>query len=87
MAALGVLDVSATIRPMGVLRSRAWGSGDEEHPLLTVRDGQSLETACLEVGLRPDLIALFLVNGRPEPKEYVLRAGDDVKLVALVGGG
>ncbi len=87
MAALGAVEVSATIRPMGVLRSRAWGSGDGEDVPLTVQDGQSLETACLEVGLRPDLIALFLVNGRPEPKEYILRAGDDVKLVALVGGG
>ncbi len=82
----GSTEVSATIRPMGVLRSATWRNGGEEASL-TVQEGQSLEAACLAVGLRPDLIALFLVNGRSEPKEYVLRAGDDVKLIALVGGG
>ncbi len=78
--------MSATIRPMGVLKFATWRDGGEVTSL-TVQEGQSLEAACLEVGLRPDLIALFLVNGRSEPKEYVLRAGDDVKLIALVGGG
>ena len=79
--------MSATIRPVGTLRSASWTRGGQEQSPITVRDGQSIEAACRDLGLRLDVIALFLVNGRPEPKEYVLQAGDDVKLVALVGGG
>jgi sulfur carrier protein ThiS len=79
--------VTATLRPVGVLRTLALTNGPRERTAVTVEDGQSLDSACLEVGVRPDLVALFLVNGRPESGGYVLQAGDDVKLVALVGGG
>lgn len=79
--------MSATIRPVGLLRSNTWPNVDQEGSLITVSEGQSLEEACRDLGLRLDLIALLLVNGRPESKDYVLRAGDDIKLVALVGGG
>jgi len=79
--------VTATLRPMGVLRTLAWTGGPRERTTVTVQHGQSIESACREVGVRPDLVALFLVNGRPESGGYVLQAGDDVKLVALVGGG
>lgn len=79
--------MSATIRPVGLLRSNTWANVDQEGSLITVREGQSIEAACRNLDLRLDVIALFLVNGRPESKDYVLRAGDDVKLVALMGGG
>jgi sulfur carrier protein ThiS len=79
--------VTATLRPVGVLRTLGLTNGPRERTAVTVEDGQSLDSACLEVGVRPDLVALFLVNGRPESGGYVLQAGDDVKLVALVGGG
>ena len=79
--------MSATIRPVGLLRSNTWANADQEGSLITVSEGQSLEATCRDLGLRLDLIALFLVNGLPESKDYVLRAGDDIKLVALVGGG
>jgi sulfur carrier protein ThiS len=79
--------VTATLRPVGVLRTLTCTSGSRENATVTVEHGQSLDSACLEVGVRPDLVALFLVNGRPESGGYVLQAGDDVKLVALVGGG
>lgn len=82
--------MTATLRPVGVLRASASTSGlrgPRDDGTLTVQHAQSLESACREAGIRPDLVALFLVNGRPESGSYTLRAGDDVKLVALVGGG
>jgi sulfur carrier protein ThiS len=79
--------VTATLRLMGALRTLAGNSGLGDRATITVEHGQSLESACGEVGVRRDLVALFVVNGRPETGDYVLRAGDDVKLVALVGGG
>jgi hypothetical protein len=80
--------VTATLRPMGALRTLAGNSsGPGERATIAVEHGQSLESACGEAGVRRDLVALFVVNGRPESGSYVLRAGDDVKLVALIGGG
>ena len=54
---------------------------------IPVQEGQSIEAVCRDAGLPVDLIALYLVNGRQESGDYVLRSGDDVKLVALIGGG
>ena len=79
--------MSATIRPVGILKSGRWTNAGREDAPIAVQEGQSIEAACRGLGLPLDLIALFLVNGRPEPKEYVLRTGDEIKLVALVGGG
>ena len=79
--------MSATIRPVGALSLGARSNGGREGVPITVRDGQSLKAVCLELGIRLDLIALFLVNGQPESEDYVLKTGDEVKLVALVGGG
>ena len=79
--------MTATLRPMGALRILAGNRGLGEHATITVEHGQSLESACADAGVRSDLVALFLVNGKPESGSYVLLAGDDVKLVALVGGG
>ncbi|MFQ5886841.1 MAG: MoaD/ThiS family protein [Anaerolineae bacterium] len=39
------------------------------------------------MGIPPDLVAVVMVNGRQEPKSYLLQEGDQVKLVPLVGGG
>ena len=80
-------DLTATIRPLGGLKSLSRGRLTREDAPIEVQGGRTLEAACLELGLPLDLIALFLVNGVQQPKGYVLRDGDDVRLVALVGGG
>jgi hypothetical protein len=79
--------VTATLRPVGVLRTLAWTDGPSDRTTVTVEHGQTLESACLEAGVRSDLVALFLVNGRAESGDYVLNPGDEARLVALVGGG
>lgn len=39
------------------------------------------------LGIPSALVAIVLINGRQELKNYVLQDGDIVKLVPLVGGG
>lgn len=49
--------------------------------------GQSVHQLLDSLGIPPDLVAVVMVNGRQEPKSYLLQEGDEVKLVPLVGGG
>jgi len=76
--------MSITIIPVGVLKSFVHA---KELLALEGKEGQNLETVCREIGLPVDVIALFFVNGKIEPKHYVLRSGDEVKVVALAAGG
>jgi hypothetical protein len=39
------------------------------------------------VGIPSVLVALVLINGRQELKNYVLQGGDVVKSAPLIGGG
>ena len=70
--------------PIGLLRFFAKGA---ERLVLEGKEGQSVEVVCKEIGLPIDLGVLFLVNGVPRSKDYLLQSHDEVKLIALVGGG
>lgn len=70
--------------PIGLLRSFAKGA---ERLVLEGKEGQSVEVVCREIGLPIDLGVLFLVNGVPRSKDYLLQLHDEVKVIALVGGG
>jgi hypothetical protein len=76
--------VSVTFLPIGLLRSFARGA---ERLVLAGKEGQSVEVVCREIGLPIDLGVLFLVNGVPRSKDYLLQPHDEVKVIALVGGG
>ena len=73
-----------TFLPFGLLRSFAKGA---ERLVLEGKEGQSIEAICQEIGLPIDLVSLFLVNGELRSKDYILQPNDEVKLIALVGGG
>ena len=70
--------------PIGLLRSFTKGA---KRLVLEGKEGQSVEVVCREIGLPIDLGALFLVNGVPRSKDYLLQPHDEVKVIALVGGG
>lgn len=53
----------------------------------TADSGQTVYQLLEGLGIPPDLVAVVMVNGRQEPKSYLLQEGDQVKLVPLVGGG
>ena len=49
--------------------------------------GKSINQVLAELGIPSVLVAVVLINGRQESKDYVLQDGDIVKLIPLVGGG
>lgn len=76
--------MSITFLPVGLLKYYAKG---ENRLILEGKEGQSLEAVCQEIGLPVKLISIFLVNGEQKTKDYLLQPQDEVKLIALIGGG
>ena len=77
----GKIMENVEVIPVGRLKRRL---GGEDR--LAVPAGQSVQTmlAGLDVDPRSTMV---MVNGRRVAKEYVLRAGDEVKLLRLIRGG
>lgn len=73
----------AKITPLGLLKRHI---GDRETPILT-EEGQTVAEILEALGIPSGLVAIVLINGRQELKNYVLQDGDVVELVPLVGGG
>ena len=73
----------AEITPLGLLKRYI---GDRETPILT-EEGQTVAEVLEALGIPSGLVAIVLINGRQESKNYVLQDSDVVKLVPLVGGG
>ena len=71
------------ITPVGLLKKYV---GGRETPIL-MAGGQTVAEALEVLGIPSMLVALVLINGRQELKDYTLKDGDAVKLVPLVGGG
>ena len=76
-------EVHAKIAPLGLLKRYI---GDRETPILT-EEGQTVAEILETLGIPSGLVAIVLINGRQELKNYVLQDGDVVELVPLVGGG
>lgn len=55
--------------------------------MVTANSGQTVQQLLEGLGIPSDLVAVVMVNGRQESKNYLLREDDEVKLVPLVGGG
>jgi sulfur carrier protein ThiS len=77
-----------TFKPIGLLKSfcREHLNG-EEIIELDINEGHTIEAICLEIGLPLNMISPVVVNGKPKPKDYFLKNGDNVKCVAIIGGG
>jgi len=74
--------MSATIRPLGMLKDYLG-----EFKEATVETGLTVREAVDLIGINPDLVAGVFVNGEQQTKDYILREGDIVKLLAVIGGG
>ena len=55
--------------------------------VLENREGRSLKAVCKEIGLPLNLISVYVVNGKAESNDYILQHGDEIKLIAAMGGG
>jgi len=77
-----LLIMSATIRPLGMLKSYL---GDLKET--TVEAGHSVRETLTLLGINPDLVAGVFINNEQQSKDYILQDGDIVKLLAVIGGG
>jgi sulfur carrier protein ThiS len=75
--------MTITLRPVGHLKS--YVNGQEE---LTLPAGMSIRETLKEAGIPPELVALVVVNDvHLTDKEILLRDGDVVRVMAVIGGG
>jgi len=74
--------MSAIIRPLGMLKTYIG-----ELKETTVEAGISVRQAIQQIGINPDLVAGVFVNGEQQSKDYMIRDGDLIKLLAVIGGG
>ncbi|MFN3307716.1 MAG: MoaD/ThiS family protein [Anaerolineales bacterium] len=74
--------MSPTIRPFGILRDYLQGEREAQ-----VAAGQTVRQALVSLGIPPEVVALVIVNEQPQEKDYLLEEGDQVKILAVVGGG
>jgi hypothetical protein len=80
--------MSVILRPIGLLKPFCQALLDDQGRIeLADREGQTLERVCGEIGLPEGLVSLFIVNGCPQSGRYRLQPGDEVKCIAVIGGG
>ncbi len=71
-----------TVRPLGMLKDYIGGQKECQ-----VAAGRSIRQTLTDLGMPPELVALVLVNDEQQPKDYILQDGDNLKLMAVIGGG
>ena len=80
--------MSVILRPIGLLKPYCRKLLNDQGQIeLADREGHTLEMVCREIGLPEGLVSLFIVNGHPQAASYCLQTGDEVKCVAIIGGG
>ena len=72
----------AQLRPVGMLKKYI-----QDRPAAEVPVGVSVKDALQGLGIPPELVALVLVNGKSQAKDYVVAEGDDIQVLAVIGGG
>lgn len=54
---------------------------------LVASPGACVREVLVTAGIPVELVAAVIVNGAQVDKDYVLQAGDTVRLLAVIGGG
>ena len=72
----------AIIKPAGTLKNYVGGQAE-----VAVEAGRTVREAMVALGIPPVIVALVMVNDMQASKDYVLKDGDVVKLLAVMGGG
>jgi sulfur carrier protein ThiS len=74
--------MTATLRPSGALRELVNGQTD-----IQVQTGISIKKALTGLGIKPELVALVVVNEVQQSKDYLIQDGDLIRVLAVIGGG
>jgi sulfur carrier protein ThiS len=72
----------ATIRPSGALRDVVGGLAE-----IHVEAGRTVRDTLAALGIVPEVVALVVVNEEQRSKDYVIKEGDIVRVLAVIGGG
>ena len=74
--------MSAKFRLSGSLTDVTGGPSE-----YTVASGLTVRATLVSLGIEPLTVALVIVNKVHENKDYIIREGDEVLVMAVVGGG
>ena len=74
--------MQVTLRLHDALRSYVDGAAE-----LTALPGSTVREVLVKAGIPVELVAAVIVNNEQMDKDYVLQAGDRVRLLAVIGGG
>lgn len=74
--------MTATLIPIGPLKSYVGDRAD-----VRFEAGLSVRETLQALSIPPELVALVTVNGEQQMKDYIVRPGDVVKVIAVLGGG
>ncbi len=58
-----------------------------EQKEIAVDAGRTVRQTLNAIGIDPDLVAGVFVNEEQQSKDYILQDGDNVKVLAVIGGG
>ncbi|MGB9521267.1 MAG: MoaD/ThiS family protein [Anaerolineales bacterium] len=74
--------MTAILKPFGILREYIHGASQVSIPSnITVRE------AITALNIPAEIVALVVVNGAQQSKDYLIQEDDEIKLLAVVGGG
>jgi sulfur carrier protein ThiS len=76
------LNMTTIIRPMGMLKDYIGGQKE-----IAIKSGHTIREAMVSFGMPPEVVALIVVNDEHQTKDCVLKDGDVVRLLAVIGGG
>ena len=75
--------MSVIIKPTGLLKSYTGG-----HSSLTLDcAGKTVRDCLVEIQVPSELVAMVMVNGLLQEKDYIVQDQDVIQLIPLVGGG
>jgi sulfur carrier protein ThiS len=52
-----------------------------------VEAGRTVRETLATLGIVPEVVALVMVNEEQRTKDYVIQAGDVIRVLAVIGGG
>jgi sulfur carrier protein ThiS len=74
--------MSAILRPSGALRDVVGGRAEFQ-----VESGRTVRATLVDLGIKPEVVALVVVNEEPRSKDYVIQDKDIIRVLAVIGGG